>query len=146
MAERAGVSFGSLYQYFSGKDAVFECLLERQADRASSACWSSTKRIRSAHYARRCAIFEKSRSSGFCLGAGAAITIGVLRIVADRHWGSDVLMGLAVGATVGYYDILGPFDLLRFDVQSHDLARNVQGIALPYVTTDEYGIKVALMF
>ncbi|MFV1978760.1 MAG: TetR/AcrR family transcriptional regulator [Myxococcota bacterium] len=33
IAERAGVSVGSLYQYFSDKDAVFERLLERQAAR-----------------------------------------------------------------------------------------------------------------
>lgn len=33
IAERAGVSVGSLYQYFADKDAVFERLLERQATR-----------------------------------------------------------------------------------------------------------------
>ena len=33
IAERAGVSVGSLYQYFADKDAVFERLLEQQAKR-----------------------------------------------------------------------------------------------------------------
>ena len=39
-----------------------------------------------------------------CVGmVGVATTTGVLRIVADRHWASDVLVGSAVGASVGYF-------------------------------------------
>ncbi len=38
-----------------------------------------------------------------CAGmVGLATTTGVLRIVADRHWASDVIVGSAVGAGVGY--------------------------------------------
>src|SRR4051812_4745362 len=33
IAERAGVSIGSLYQYFPGKDAIFARLIERQMER-----------------------------------------------------------------------------------------------------------------
>ncbi len=34
IAERAGVSIGSLYQYFPGKDAVFHSLIEREFNRS----------------------------------------------------------------------------------------------------------------
>ena len=33
---------------------------------------------------------------------GAATTAGVLRIVYDEHWASDVLVGAAVGTVSGY--------------------------------------------
>jgi membrane-associated phospholipid phosphatase len=38
-----------------------------------------------------------------CLGAiGGAATVGIARIVNDRHWATDVLAGSAVGAFAGY--------------------------------------------
>ncbi len=37
IAERAGVSVGSLYQYFAGKDAIFAALLDRAFDRRVAA-------------------------------------------------------------------------------------------------------------
>jgi hypothetical protein len=80
------------------------------------------------------------------LSASAAIAVGVLRIVADKHWGSDVIMGLAVGATIGYFDTWGPFDLLRFEFQSHDLAWDVHGIILPYVGKRQIGVRAGLTF
>lgn len=80
------------------------------------------------------------------LGAGAAVTTGVLRIVADKHWGTDVIVGLAVGATVGYFDTWGPFDLLRFEAQSDDLAWDVRGIVLPYAADGELGVRLGLSF
>jgi hypothetical protein len=80
------------------------------------------------------------------LGAGAAVTVGVLRIVADKHWGIDVIMGLAVGATIGYFDTWGPLDLLRFEIQSHDLAWDVHGIVLPYAGERQIGVRVGLTF
>jgi AcrR family transcriptional regulator len=33
IAERAGVSVGTLYQYFTNKDEIFDALIEREADR-----------------------------------------------------------------------------------------------------------------
>ena len=87
-----------------------------------------------------------ARFTPCALGIGAALTTGVLRIVADDHWGSDVIVGLLVGATVGYFDTWGPFDLLRFETQSDDLGWNVRGIVLPYAAEGEYGVRMGLTF
>jgi membrane-associated phospholipid phosphatase len=37
------------------------------------------------------------------VAVAAATTNGVLRIVADKHWATDVLAGMAVGAGTGYF-------------------------------------------
>jgi hypothetical protein len=80
------------------------------------------------------------------LGAGAAVATGALRIAADKHWGTDVIVGLAVGATVGYFDTWGPFDLLRFDVQSDDQVWDVRGVVLPYADDGQIGVRLGLSF
>lgn len=80
------------------------------------------------------------------LGAGMALTTGALRVVADKHWGTDVLVGLAVGATVGYFDTWGPFDLLRFEVKSADSAWDVRGIVLPYAGNGQIGARLGVSF
>ena len=80
------------------------------------------------------------------LGVGAALTTGALRIVADKHWSSDVIVGLAVGATVGYFDTWGPFDLLRFEVRSDDLNLDARGIVLPYADRGEFGVRLGLTY
>ena len=80
------------------------------------------------------------------LGVGAALATGALRIVADKHWGTDVIVGLTVGATVGYFDTWGPFDLLRFEVQSDDLSWDVRGVVLPYAGNGEIGARLGLSF
>jgi hypothetical protein len=80
------------------------------------------------------------------LGAGAAVTAGVLRIVADKHWGSDVIVGLALGAAIGYFDTWGPFDLLRFEMKSNGRARSVRGVVLPFADAGEIGLRLGLSF
>lgn len=80
------------------------------------------------------------------LGAGAAVTTGVLRVVADEHWGTDVIVGLAVGGVVGYFDTWGPFDLLRFEARSDDRAWELQGLVLPYAADGELGARLRIAF
>jgi len=80
------------------------------------------------------------------IGIAAAVTTGVLRIVADKHWGSDVILGLTVGAAVGYFDTWGPFDLLRFEAESDYLNWHVQGMVLPYANDQEFGLRLGLTF
>lgn len=87
-----------------------------------------------------------ARATPCVLGVGAALATGLLRVVADKHWGTDVMVGLAVGAAVGYFDTWGPFDLLRFDVQSPDRALKVRGIVLPYADGNEVGLRMGLTF
>ena len=87
-----------------------------------------------------------ARFTPCALGIGAALATGMLRIVDDDHWGSDVIVGLLVGATVGYFDTWGPFDLLRFETHSDDLGWNVRGIVLPYADDGEYGLRMGLTF
>ena len=81
------------------------------------------------------------------LGSGLAITTGALRIIADKHWGTDVLVGLGIGATVGWFDTWGPFDLLRFEVDSsHAAGGKMRGIVLPYAGNGEIGARVGMRF
>jgi hypothetical protein len=80
------------------------------------------------------------------LGVGAAIATGTLRIVADRHWGTDVLVGLGLGATIGYLDTWGPFDYLQFEVETSDRSRQVKGMVLPYAGDGALGVRIALTF
>lgn len=80
------------------------------------------------------------------VGIGAAVTTSVLRITADKHWGSDVIVGLAVGAAVGYFDTWGPFDLLRFEAHADDLSWQAQGMVLPYANEEEVGVRLGLTF
>jgi len=87
-----------------------------------------------------------SRIAPCALGIGAAFTTGALRIVADKHWSTDVLVGLAVGGSVGYFDTWGPFDLLRFEVQSEELNLDARGLVLPYAEEGEFGLRVGLTY
>jgi hypothetical protein len=80
------------------------------------------------------------------LGIGAALTTGALRLVADKHWGTDVLVGFAVGGTVGYFDTWGPFDLLRFEVESDDHAWDLRGVILPYAGDGQIGARLGFSF
>jgi hypothetical protein len=81
------------------------------------------------------------------LGGTAAIATGALRIVADKHWGTDVLVGLSIGATVGWFDTWGPFDLLRFEVDTdHAAGGKMNGIILPYAANGEIGARLGLSF
>jgi membrane-associated phospholipid phosphatase len=80
------------------------------------------------------------------LGVGAALTTGALRIVTDKHWGSDVLVGLGVGALIGYFDTWGVFDLLEFELPSGDPARQTTGMLLPYSNQGALGASISLKF
>ncbi len=100
-------------------------------------------------YAIKRTTWGESRIARFtpcALGIGTALTAGALRIVSDEHWGSDVIVGLLVGATVGYFDTWGPFDLLRFEGHSEALGSTVSGMVLPYADDGEYGVRLGLTF
>jgi hypothetical protein len=103
----------------------------------------------SCSYAIKRKTWGESRMARFApcaLGIGAALTTGALRIVSDEHWGSDVIVGILVGATVGYFDTWGPFDLLRFEGHSETLSSTVSGMVLPYADDGEYGVRLGLTF
>ncbi|MEZ4361131.1 MAG: phosphatase PAP2 family protein [Kofleriaceae bacterium] len=65
------------------------------------------------------------------LGMGLAATTGFLRIAADQHYFSDVLLGAAFGATAGY---LAP-RLFAFDGGAHHLSWLPTGNGLALVGT-----------
>ena len=79
-------------------------------------------------------------------GVGVAITAGVLRVSSDKHWASDVLAGWAVGSLVGYFDLPGPFDLLRFRIRDRNGGTAAEGVAVPYVGAGEFGVRLSLRF
>ncbi len=80
------------------------------------------------------------------LGVLGALTTGVLRVAADKHWGTDVLTGFAVGALVGYFDVPGPFDLLKFEAGGSGDEPRVKGVFLPMASDRQVGAQMALVF
>jgi membrane-associated phospholipid phosphatase len=87
-----------------------------------------------------------ARALPCALGAGAAIATGFLRIAADEHWGTDVFTGWVVGAAIGWFDVPGPFDLLRFDLRGEDGHVAANGRVLPYAGPGAVGAQVAVHF
>jgi membrane-associated phospholipid phosphatase len=78
------------------------------------------------------------------LGAGAAVGTGVLRMVADKHWMTDVLTGWAIGGLVGWFDTWGPFDLLRFEYEAN--GRTIEAAWTPVATPEHYGVALSMRF
>jgi len=78
------------------------------------------------------------------LGVGASLATGLTRVVGDRHWFTDTLVGWAVGGLVGWFDLPGPFDLLRFRYPRN--GPDVQGAFLPVVSGRSVGLGVAMRF
>ncbi|HEX3850778.1 MAG TPA: hypothetical protein VHW01_07410 [Polyangiaceae bacterium] len=83
-----------------------------------------------------------------CIGLiGASIVDGLGRIVADKHYASDVTLGFGVGALAGY---VVP-SLLHYGFTSHQRAPAVGGtglhmLPLPQVYQDGFGIGVVGLF
>jgi membrane-associated phospholipid phosphatase len=80
------------------------------------------------------------------LALSAATTNGVLRIIADKHWTTDVLAGMAVGAGTGYgLPWLLHYRYGRFEpVGAAFLPQNTA--LIPLVSEDVYGLGLAGMF
>jgi hypothetical protein len=79
-------------------------------------------------------------------GASIAVTTGALRMASDKHWFTDILVGLTVGGLIGYYDTWGPFDLLRFATEPSDGTPPVEGAVLPYTDGRTLGAHLAIRF
>ena len=79
------------------------------------------------------------------LAGAAAIATGVLRIVADEHWSTDVLVGLPAGLLIGYFDVPGPADLLRFRIKDLD-GDGQKGVAriLPTAAPGAIGLRLTI--
>jgi len=80
------------------------------------------------------------------LGVATALTTGMLRVVADKHWMTDVLVAWGVGGLVGWFDLPGPFDLLRFRVRGHDGGTRAVGFVAPYSEDDAVGARLSMQF
>ena len=87
-----------------------------------------------------------AKATPCAVGVATALTAGVLRIVADRHWGSDVLVGFGLGAVVGYFDTWGPFDLLKFETRDARGDISMKGIVLPQATPGQFGARLMMVF
>lgn len=80
------------------------------------------------------------------VGIVAALATGTLRVVADRHWTSDVLAGFAIGAVVGYFDTWGPLDLLEFETRDVRGDVSARGIVLPQIRDGRIGFQLSMTF
>jgi len=80
------------------------------------------------------------------LGVAAALATGMLRVAADKHWMSDVLVAWTVGGLIGWFDLPGPFDLLRFRVRGHDGGTRAVGFVAPYSEDDAVGARLSMQF
>ena len=80
------------------------------------------------------------------LGIAGAVTTGMLRISGDKHWMTDVLVGWAAGALIGYFDLYGPFDLLRFRVRGDGGKTSAVGFVAPYARRGGIGAQISMQF
>jgi hypothetical protein len=86
------------------------------------------------------------RSLPCALGVGAALATGILRMVSDKHWSTDVLVGWAVGGLIGFFDTPGPVDLLRIGFKDRSGNVLAEGMILPFVSADRVGLAVTMRF
>jgi len=86
------------------------------------------------------------RSLPCALGVGAALATGMLRMVGDKHWSTDVLVGWAVGGLIGFFDVPGPVDLLRIGFKDRSGRVRAEGLILPLVSADRVGLAVTMRF
>jgi membrane-associated phospholipid phosphatase len=80
------------------------------------------------------------------LGVVAAFATGALRVAADQHWTSDVLVGFAVGAVVGSFDTWGPLDLLKFTTRNSKGHVSSKGMILPHARAGRFGAQLVMVF
>lgn len=80
------------------------------------------------------------------LGAAGALTAGMMRITGDKHWPTDVLTGWVVGALIGWFDLPGPFDLLRFRIRDDHGGSAAEGVVLPYAQAGRLGAQLSVRF
>ena len=87
-----------------------------------------------------------ARYTPCALGITTALATGLLRMSADKHWGTDVLVSFAVGGLVGYFDTWGPLDLLRFTTYDSGGRVASTGIVLPFAREGQIGARLAMVF
>ena len=80
------------------------------------------------------------------VGVGVALATGLTRLAGDKHWATDVFTGWVVGSLVGYFDLPGPFDLLRFRVRGRDGRTAASGVVLPYAGPGAVGMRLSMQF
>ena len=87
-----------------------------------------------------------AKAAPCAMGVAWSLTTGMLRIAGDKHWATDVLTGWAVGALVGFFDVPGPFDLLRFTIQGEHGDTAAEGMVLPYAGPGGFGARLSVRF
>lgn len=87
-------------------------------------------------------IGAKTLACGF--GTSAAIGTGILRMVSDKHWMTDVLTGWAVGGLIGWFDTWGPFDIFHFRYDRN--GRRLDVAWAPVLRPGNMGVGLAMRF
>lgn len=80
------------------------------------------------------------------LGIGTALAASTLRIASDRHWVTDVALGLLVGGAVGYFDTWGPFELLKFEKRDARGGPALRGLVMPAQIDGRPGARLVMSF
>ena len=80
------------------------------------------------------------------LGIATALAAGTLRIASDRHWLTDVAIGLLVGGSIGYFDTWGPFDWMKFERRDAQGRTAMRGVLMPSRIEGGYGARLVMVF
>jgi len=80
------------------------------------------------------------------VGVSVSLTTGILRIAANKHWATDVIAGWVVGGLIGYFNLPGPFDLLRFTVKGSDGRVAATGLVVPQASERGFGAGLHVRF
>lgn len=87
-----------------------------------------------------------ARVAPCALGILSALTAGTLRIAADRHWATDVLVGFGVGALVGSFDLPGPLEWLRVEQRDASGRLESSGMLLPFAREGRVGAQWTMLY
>ncbi len=87
-----------------------------------------------------------ARAVPCALGIASALVAGTLRVSADRHWATDVLVGFGAGAVIGAFDVPGPLEWLRVERRDANGRLESSGLVLPLAREGRLGVQWTMVY
>lgn len=156
IAERAGVSIGSLYQYFADKEAIVEAIAERERDKVVTAIVKSLSDVDSADFEHVVREVVRTMVNAFARRRRARriVLMTMLRRwhnAPERH-GADEVAEFLVAAARGKKDSARPMTPVAAFVLTRALMGAIRGAVIensPWLESQEFEdelVRLCLLF